>query len=154
METAQSRYDASEKKETREKKAWRKIVEVGFWGTVMWGILRMIAHFLGFTPYSNRSFSRPLLGLWGEHNFLGTIVGIITVFLLATGAAAIYSLFVSRIRLWWGGLVYGFGMFLVFGFFFRMGNWQEGTISTELAWFLSFGLFIGMTILAEKTEEE
>ncbi|HZG14914.1 MAG TPA: YqhR family membrane protein [Candidatus Bathyarchaeia archaeon] len=154
METAQSNYDASEKKETKEKTAWRKIVEVGLWGTILWGLLRVIANFLGFTPYGIRSFSRPLLGMWGEQAMLGTFIGIITLFLLVTGAAAVYGLFVSRIRLWWGGLVYGFGGMLLFGFFFRMGNWEEGTISTELAWFLSLGLFIGMTLLAERTEEE
>lgn len=157
MESVQSSYDAGEKQQTeqREKKTtWRKIMEVAIWGTVIWGLLRMAASFLGFTPYGVRSFSRPLLGMWGEDHLLGMVIGTIVFFLLVLGATAVYALLLSRIKLWWAGLIYGLGFMLVFGLFFRIGRWEEGTISTELTWFLSFGLFIGMTFVAERTEEE
>lgn len=157
MESVQSSYDAGEKQQTEQtekKNAWRKIMEVAIWGTVIWGFLRMAASFLGFTPYGVRSFSRPLLGMWGEDHLLGMVIGTIVFFLLVLGATAVYALLLSRIKLWWAGLIYGLGFMLVFGLFFRIGRWEEGTISTELTWFLSLGLFIGMTFVAERTEEE
>ncbi len=154
MESVHSDYRAGEKQQAVPKTTWRKILEVAFWGTVIWGLLRMMACYLGFTPYGVRSFSRPLLGMWGEDNLLGVVTGAIVLFILALGATALYAFFLSRIKLWWGGLIYGLGLMLVFGFFFRIGRWEEGTISTELAWFLSLGLFIGMTFVAERTEEE
>jgi hypothetical protein len=154
MDTVHSQYDADENKENHRRVVWRKIMEVAFWGTVIWGLLRMVAHFFGFTPDGVRSFSRPLLGLWGEGVFLGTAIGTVVLFLLTVGATAAYAFLFARSRLWWGGLVYGFVLMMVFGLFFRIGLWREGTLSTELAWFLSLGLFIGMTLVAEQTEEE
>jgi hypothetical protein len=142
------------KRQSERKVTWRKIIEVAFWGTVIWGLARMVAHFLGFTPYGVRSFSRPLLGMWGEESMMGIVCGAIVLFLLALGATAVYALWLSRIKLWWGGLIYGFGLMILFGLFFRMGRWEEGTLSTELAWFLSFGLFIGMTFVAERYETD
>ncbi|NGQ94731.1 hypothetical protein G3578_05980 [Brevibacillus sp. SYP-B805] len=154
MQSVKSKVHKKAARHAARRITWRKILEVAFWGTVIWGTIRMTANYLGFTPYGVRSFSRPLLGMGGEGSAWGAVSGLAFLFLLAWGATALYAVWLSRIRLWWGGLIYGLVWLLVFGFFFRMANWEESTLSTELGWFLSFGLFIGMTFVAERAESE
>ncbi|WP_256973679.1 hypothetical protein [Brevibacillus brevis] len=68
-------------------------------------------------------------------------------------ASFVFSLLFSRIRVWWLGLIYGAVMLGIAGFFFHIGNWEVATLSTEGAWYLTFGLFIGMTIMLEQSDE-
>jgi hypothetical protein len=133
--------------------AFSKIVEVSFWGTVIWGLIRMVAHFLNFTPYGIDSYARPLMGLYGENSPAGMILGTLVLFVATIAAALIYSVLFSRARIWWGGILYGLAFLLVAGFFFRIGHWNQTTLSTEVTWFLSFGLFIGMTLMLERNDQ-
>lgn len=145
--------DLFEESRTRPIK-WRKIVEVTFWGVVFWGIFRMIFFFLNFTPYGVRAFSRPLLGASAEDSYTAIVLGLGLLFFYTLVGSVIYSIVLTRRKLWWLGVAYGLAFFVVFGFFFRMMEWSVDTLSTELAWFLSFGLFIGMSLTAERFSEE
>lgn len=134
--------------------SFAQLIELSFWGTIIWGIFRLFGHFLRFTSYSVGSFARPFFGLSADHSVAGNVVGSILLFVGTLAASLLYSLFFSRVKLWWGGLVYGLIFLLIIGFFFRMGNWSQGTLSTEIVWFLSYGLFIGMTISLEQRDQE
>lgn len=131
-----------------------QLIEVSFWGTVIWGMIRVVSHYLSFTAYSVSSFARPFLGQSADNSVAGIAIGSILLFVGTLAATIIYALIFVRIRLWWAGLLYGLIFFLVTGFFFRMGNWSQGTLATEMVWFLSYGLFIGMTVSMEQTDEE
>jgi hypothetical protein len=130
-----------------------KMAEVAFWGTVMWGLVRMAAHYLNFTPYGVEAFARPFLGTAGANSWAGIGLGALVLFGETVMAVVLYSLLFGRSRLWWSGLLYGLILLAVAGFFFRIGNWNQATLSTELAWYLSFGLFIGMTISLESSDK-
>lgn len=130
-----------------------KMLEVSFWGAVTWGLLRMVAHYLHFTPYGVAAFGRPFHGMYGENSAAGTVVGTVVLFVVTVVATFLYAIFFTIKRTWWGGILYGFAFLLIVGFFFHIGSWDQATLSTEIAWFLSFGMFIGMTLVLERFDE-
>jgi hypothetical protein len=130
-----------------------KLVEIAFWGTVFWGIVRLAAHFLNFTPYGLGAYARPFLWEADEDSWSATGLGVILLFFESVIAVFFYSLLFQRSKMWWSGLLYGLMLLVVAGFFFRMGNWDVATLATEAAWFLSFGMFVGMTITLESHDE-
>jgi hypothetical protein len=154
MNLIKSKQSARKDRAVNRRIRFAKILEISFWGTVIWGILRLFAHFLHFTPYGIDSFARPLLGMNGENSPAGIALGTLVLFVVTAVATVVYALFFSRANIWWGGLIYGLAFLLIVGFFFQMGRWKEGTLSTEIAWFLSFGLFIGMSLFAERSDYE
>lgn len=155
MYLIKSKQSARKDRAVKRRIGFAKILEISFWGTVIWGILRIVAHFLHFTPYGIDSFARPLfLGMIRENTQTGFAFGILVLFAVTVVATAVYALFFSRAKIWWAGLVYGLAFLLIFGFFFKMGRWKEGTLSTEIAWFLSLGLFIGMSLFTERADQE
>ncbi|MFM1653053.1 YqhR family membrane protein [Brevibacillus sp. B_LB10_24] len=131
-----------------------KILEVGFWGAIIWGVLRIAAHFLNFTPYGVFSFSRPFLGRAGEHSWQGFFAGLLLLIILSIAATTIFTLLLMKIRHWWVGLIYGLLLLLLFGLFFQMGRWRAETLFTELGWFLTYGLFVGMSMTLEEYDRE
>lgn len=133
--------------------SFSKILEVAFWGTIIWGLVRLMAHFLHMTPYGVGAFARPFIGIEDENTFTSVCLGGIVLFVETFVASFVFSLLFSRIRVWWLGLVYGAVMLGIAGFFFHIGNWEVATLSTEGAWYLTFGLFLGMTIMLEQSDE-
>lgn len=134
--------------------SWKKILEVAFWGTLIWGIIRMVFAYFHFTPYGVETFSRPIYGIIGENSYWGIAVGFGVLFGCAAATTALYALLLSHRQIWWLGAGYGIALMVLFGLFFRMQNWRLDTVSTEAAWFLSIGLFIGMSMTAERNDEE
>jgi hypothetical protein len=153
MDANKTNQTSSRGEKVAKRMTFAKIVEVSFWGTVIWGLIRMVAHFLNFTPYGIDSYARPLMGIYGENSVAGIILGSLVLFMGTLVAAMIYSLLFANFRIWWGGVLYGLVFLLITGFFFRIGSWNQTTLSTEVAWFLSFGLFIGMTLMLERFDE-
>jgi len=160
MESAKTRRGKQEDSQAREREqqtsyriTMKKYLEVAFWGTVFWGIIRLTIHFLNFTPYGLASFGRPILGIAGEKTYAGTAVGALVLFIGSLLASFIYTLLFARARIWWNGLLFGALILLAIGFFFRIDKWEMSTLSTEVAWFLSFGLFIGMTLTLESSDQ-
>ncbi|RNB81161.1 hypothetical protein EDM56_25910 [Brevibacillus fluminis] len=133
---------------------WLKIAEIAFWGAVIWGFARMIASYFSFTPYGVRAFSRAIVGMGAENSLPGILVGFIVLVVFSLVATLLYALVFSRVHLWWGGILYGLLWFILFGFFFHIAHWTVNTLSTELTWFLSLGMFIGMSVSAEKLDVE
>lgn len=132
---------------------WNKIFEIAFWGTVIWTLLRLTAFYFSFTPYGVRAFSRLLVGIQGEDSVDGTILGLLVMGSLSFAVTLVYALIFSRIRVWWGGLVYGAVLLGAFGYFYRFDEWKLDTWCTEAAWFLTYGLFVGMSLTAERFDE-
>ncbi|MGK5508991.1 YqhR family membrane protein [Brevibacillus formosus] len=130
-----------------------KILEVAFWGTIIWGLVRLMAHFLNMTPYGLGAFARPFISIEDENTFTSVCLGGIVLFAETVVVSFVFSLLFSRIRAWWMGPVYGAIMLVIAGFFFHIGNWEVATLSTEGAWYLTFGMFIGMTIILEQSDE-
>ncbi|MFS0554103.1 YqhR family membrane protein [Brevibacillus sp. 179-C9.3 HS] len=130
-----------------------KILEVAFWGTIIWGLIRLIGHFLNLTPYGIGAFARPLINIEDENTFSSMCLGAIVLFVETVVASFVFAFLFSRIHAWWLGLVYGAVLLLVAGFFFHIGNWEVATLSTEGAWYLTFGLFIGMTLMLEQSDD-
>lgn len=144
---------AQEREHARNRITLQKFLEVAFWGTVFWGIIRLVIHFLNFTPYGLASYGRPFLGIAGEKTYAGTALGFLVLFTGTLVASFIYRLVFSRTRNWWSGLVLGAVVGAAIGFFFRFEKWELSTLSTEAAWFLSYGLFIGMTLTLESSDQ-
>lgn len=152
MYATKSRYVGRERSRTRATQ-WRKVFEVSFAGTLIWAFVRMVAVFFHFTPYGNHVFSRPLLGMGAEGTRVGVAVGVIALFLVTLVAAVLYLVLFARFRVSWAGALYGGALFLLFGSLFAMWRWNANTLSTELAWFVSYGQFIGMSLTAERQDE-
>ncbi|WP_312108919.1 YqhR family membrane protein [Brevibacillus reuszeri] len=138
---------------TGTKMAMSKVLELAFWGTVIWGIVRLVAHFLNLTPYGLGAYARPLAGV-DENSMAGIGLGAAILFVEVLVATFIFSMFFSKQRVWWSGLLFGLVMLMIAGFFFRMGNWNLDVLTSEGAWYLSFGLFIGMTLTLERSDED
>ncbi|USG63662.1 YqhR family membrane protein [Brevibacillus ruminantium] len=131
-----------------------KMVEVAFWGTVFWGVIaRSLAHLLNFTPYGLGAYARPMLGAVHEDSWPAIWLGALMLFFESLLAVFLYSVLFKRSRIWWSGLLYGLMLLVVAGFFFRMGNWDQSTLSTEIGWYLSYGLFVGMTVTLEQHDQ-
>jgi hypothetical protein len=129
-----------------------KLLEVAFWGTVFWGIGRLVLHFLHFTPYGLGTYAGLFLNKADAKTPAGTLLGVLTLFLATFLASLVYSLLLGRTRIWWSGLLFGAILFVVFGAFFGIENWKNATLATESTWFLSFGLFVGMTLSLEQSD--
>ncbi|MFD2371914.1 YqhR family membrane protein [Brevibacillus sp. GCM10020057] len=150
---------AQEQQQQRQRQASggqpaKKIVEVALWGTIFWGIIRMAAHFLNFTPYGLGAFARPILTGIDENTAAAIGLGAIFLFVESLIATALFSALFRKVRVWWSGLLLGAVMLAVAGYFFVIGNWEVSTLSTEAAWYLSYGLFAGMTLTLEESDEE
>lgn len=131
----------------------KKTLEVAFWGAVLWGALRIICKYFYFTPYGISVFARPFLGQTKE-TVTSMVAGFFLFLLLTVLVSLFYSVVMSRIKIRWLGLVYGTVLLLIFGSLLRMDRWDIDTLSTELAWFLSYGLFLGLTFNNERYDEE
>ncbi len=131
-----------------------KILEISLWGSVIWGIARALVHFLNFTPYGVRVFSRPFLGMGNEHSATGVAVGFVVLFGFVLAATVLYAFVFSRFKVWWLGIAYGLAILFLYGMFFHMRRWSYNTLSTEVLWFSSLGLFVGMSLTAERFDEE
>lgn len=140
-------------RQTAKRLSTNKILEVAFWGTVIWGTIRLTAHFLNLTPYGLGAYARPFMGVEGDNAFESIALGALVLFLESLLAAVLYAGLFHKTRIWWSGLLYGVMLLAVAGFFFRMQNWEIATIYTEGAWFLSYGLFIGMTLTLEQSDD-
>ncbi|MBO8163160.1 MAG: hypothetical protein H0Z34_05460 [Brevibacillus sp.] len=130
-----------------------KMLEVAVAATILWAFLRAISRFFHFTPYGNGVFSRPFMGMGEEGTRTGVVLGVIVLFVLILLATVLYGILFSRFQQWWGGVLYGGALFLLFGQFLQMWRWNANTLSTELAWFLSLGLFIGISLTAERYDQ-
>ncbi|MGE5702210.1 MAG: YqhR family membrane protein [Clostridia bacterium] len=131
-----------------------KIAEIAFWGAVLWGFARMAASFFRFTPYGVRSFSRGLIGMDAEDTASGIVLGFLVLLAFLCLATLLYALIFSKWNIWWGGILYGLAWFVLFGYFFEFNNWTVNTLSTELTWFLSLGIFVGMSVSTEQMDIE
>lgn len=130
-----------------------KLMEVAFWGTVFWGIGRLVMHFLHFTPYGLGTFARNFfLNTAGIRTFPAILLGLLAMLVASFLASLVYSLLFSRSRVWWHGLLYGAVLLVVFGVFFDMAEWKMATVASEAAWFLTYGLFVGMTLSLERSD--
>lgn len=157
MEATKRRSDRGEKIEQKDQQksshmATAKVLEIAFWGTIIWGVLRVVAHFLNLTPYGLGAYARPLVGV-EENSIAGIGLGGGILFIEVLVATFLFSVLFSRQRVWWSGLLFGLVMLMIAGFFFRMGNWDIDILSSEAAWYLSFGLFIGMTLTLEQSDD-
>lgn len=132
----------------------KKWLELAWWGTVIWGVIRLAAHFLNLTPYGLGAFARPILDGVDENTAAAVGLGAMFLFVETLLATALFAVLFQRVRIWWSGLAYGVAMLAVAGFFFRIGNWEVSTLSTEAAWYLSFGLFVGMTLTLERSDDQ
>src|SRR5690242_19098422 len=83
-----------------------KLVEIAFWGSVIWGIARIIASFFDFTPYGLRVFSRPLTGMAAEDTPGGIVVGVLLYFIMVIASTLIYYYLFSQFTAWWLALAY------------------------------------------------
>jgi len=144
------------RRRTRQQIRWnpaRKILEVSIWGTIFWSIARLVFHFLHFTPFGLGTYARPLLLNPGDAKKLaGVTLGIVVLFVVTLIASVVYALVFSKSRIWWTGLLYGAVLLVLFGVSTGIQNWRFATLSTEAAWFLSYGLFIGMSLSLEHTD--
>lgn len=129
-----------------------QLLEIAFWGTVIWGIARLALHFLHFTPFGLGTYARPFLARADEKTLAGAALGLLVLFIATLLASVLYSLLFSKSRIWWSGLLYGAVLLVLFGSTLRIENWQFATLSTEAAWFLSYGLFVGMTLSLEQSD--
>jgi hypothetical protein len=149
-----SRQQGHQQQQQLSRNPTKKILEVAFWGTIFWGIIRLAAHFLNLTPYGLGSFARPILAGIDENTAAAIGLGAGFLFIETLIVTALFSMLFGKVRIWWSGLVLGLVILGVAGFFFRIGNWEVDTLSTEAAWYFSYGLFIGMTLTLEESDEE
>ncbi|GAA4709955.1 YqhR family membrane protein [Brevibacillus fulvus] len=145
---------AKQQKVVTKQLSLQKLLEISFWGTVMWGIVRLLANYFSFTPFTVGSFSRLIYGTTADNSAIGIVTGALILFAVTIVATWLYATLFARIHAWWLGLAYGLVFLLLFALFFRAGTWGDTTMSTEIVWFLSYGLFIGMSVLIEKVDVE
>lgn len=132
----------------------KTILQISLCGTLFWTILRVFMHYFQFTPYGAYVFARPLLGKAQEDSYAGLALGAVMLFLIIFVACLVYCFVLGNIYNWWLGALYGIAFFYLFGYLFHMRHWGWGVWSTEFFWFMSLGMFIGMSIVAERFDTE
>nr|WP_240962089.1 YqhR family membrane protein [Brevibacillus laterosporus] len=153
-EQRQNNRSSSDKKIKTKPIPAKTILQIAVCGTLIWSTLRILMHFFQFTPYGAYIFARPFLGKAHENSYAGLAVGVVMLFLIIFVACLVYSFVLGNLYNWWLGVLYGIAFFYVFGYFFRMRHWGWGVWSTEFFWFMSLGMFIGMSIVAERFDTE
>lgn len=132
----------------------KTILEFSICGTLIWSILRILMHFFQFTPYGLYVFARPFIGKARENSYAGLALGVVMLFLIIFVGCLVYSFVFGNLYNWWLGALYGIAFFYLFGYFFHMHRWGWGVWSTEFFWFMSIGMFIGMSIVAARFDIE
>jgi hypothetical protein len=131
-----------------------RVVLVGFWGGIIWGIFGFFAYYLNFTKVGPGLILAPwALGAW-KKGLYGQLIGILTIALISIVIAFLYKWTLGKIRFMW--IAVGFGLALWVIVFYVFQPWIPGllpvlkigkdTISTTLSLYILYGLFIGYSI--------
>jgi hypothetical protein len=136
-------------------------LQVGFFAGVIWGAVRWLLYYFGFTDVIPGFLVEPFF----KHDFLngtgGYVVGYASFIVMSMIAALIYVLFAKLLKGPLPGILYGllwFGLVYLLigpmvGMLLPIGKLDWDSIWTDFSVFVLWGVFIGYTITMEFTDE-
>jgi uncharacterized membrane protein YagU involved in acid resistance len=139
----------------------RYAVQIGFFAGVIWGAVRWLFYYFGFTDVLPGFLVEPFF----KHDFLngtaGYFIGYASFIVMSIVAALIYVLFAKRLRGPWPGVLFGLVWFVLIylllgpmvGMLKPLGVNDWDSIWTDFSIFVLWGVFIGYTITLEFTDE-
>jgi len=136
------------------------VIWTGMVGGILWSAIGHLAYYLNFTEIPIYILLEPwALGGW-KRGWLGTVISIIVLGFLSTGAAFAYYLALRKFKKIYIGI--GFGLAL-FAFVFIVLNpifpsmdpflkLSRDTLITSACLYVLYGVFVGYTISYEESE--
>ena len=137
-------------------------LELGFYAGFIWGALRWLSYYLGFTKMVPGFLLEPFF----KHSFLlsiaGQLAGWLSFIAFSVICALLYVFLFRKAKGPWPGIAYGVVWWAViyialnplFHFTVNVKKLSWDTNITELCLFLLWGLFIGYTTAVEYTDEK
>ncbi|EIT84516.1 hypothetical protein A374_15362 [Fictibacillus macauensis ZFHKF-1] len=147
----------SEKKEEQMPSFMSRVINIGFFGGLCWGVVGYIAYYLNLAKIGPALALAPwALGKW-KGEWLGQLLGIIVIALLSILIAILYRFLFIRIKNMFGGLLYGILLWLcvfyllhpIFPGLEPVKNLGRNTIATTICIFILYGVFVGYSVSFE-----
>lgn len=140
---------------------WKFILSLGFFAGLIWGAVKIVFYYLGFTKVIPGFLAEPFY----THKFLnswnGHLVGWFYFIVFSLLASVLYMIFFSKVKGPWLGIGYGLFWWSFLYLFFgplngmmkRIDKLDWNSIISDICLFLLWGIFIGYTVSMEFTDE-
>lgn len=140
---------------------WFFSLNIGFFAGLIWGGMKVLTYYLGFTKVWPAFLAKPYLKDSLLENWVGHLIGWGHFIVFSILAAVIYVFVLYRLKGPWPGLLYGAAWWLllylaigpVSGMMKVLWKLDLNSIITDCCIFLLWGVFIGYTIAFEYTDE-
>jgi hypothetical protein len=138
------------------------VLITGLFAGIFWSFIGFVSYIFNLTSIHPRVIIEPwTIGEW-KKEWLGTVIAIILLGVLSTGAALIYYVALRKFKSMWIGILYGlvlFGLvFLILNPIFPgippFNKLGLNTLITCLCLYALYGLFVGYTISYEESEQQ
>ncbi|MDN4525283.1 YqhR family membrane protein [Fictibacillus fluitans] len=139
-----------------------RVVSVGFFGGLFWGIIGYFAYYLNLSKIGPALVLAPwALGKW-KGQWLGQLIGVVVISLLSILVAIVYRYLFARIKSKVAGIFFGILLwFLVFYLLHpifpgleAMNKIGRNTLATTLCLYILYGVFVGYSISFEYQERQ
>ncbi|MDN4074713.1 YqhR family membrane protein [Fictibacillus terranigra] len=137
-----------------------RVVSVGFFGGLFWGIVGYFAYYLNLSKIGPALILAPwALGKW-KSQWLGQLIGVIAISLISILVAICYRYLLSRVKSMVGGLTFGILLWVIVFYLLHpifpglepISQLGRNTIATTLCLYILYGVFVGYSISFEYQE--
>ncbi|MGG1573676.1 YqhR family membrane protein [Fictibacillus sp. NRS-1165] len=137
-----------------------RVVSVGFFGGLFWGIVGYFAYYLNLSKIGPALILAPwALGKW-KSQWLGQLIGVIAISLISILVAICYRYLLSRVKSMVGGLTFGILLWVIVFYLLHpifpglepISQLGRNTIATTLCLYILYGVFVGYSISFEFQE--
>ena len=153
------------KKEKSERNTtYGRIVLIGVFGAVIWGLVGYLSYLLNFTKYGPALILTPLFGAKGYFNSdaANQFSGILALAVVSIFVGIVYKWTLGRVKIIWVSIAFGLILW-VFVFYILqplvpgllpVSKLDRNTIIPTLCLFVLYGLFVGYSIAYDMTSSE
>lgn len=143
--------------------SWRVIIEVGFFGGLLGGGIKLLEYYFQFTKIPPGFLVASFLGLtFHKKNLPGFFLGWGVFIVLSLLASALYALLLRKAKSPYYGLLYGAAWWVLLYLVVRplartnypVERMDLNTLISDCCLFLLWGLFIGFSISFEYTDQQ
>jgi uncharacterized membrane protein YagU involved in acid resistance len=140
---------------------WIFAVKLGFFAGLIWGAVKIMFYYLGFTKVLPAFLVEPFFVREFMNSWSGHLVGWLFFTLFSIAASVLYAAFLYKVKGPWPGVAYGLIWWALLylwigpitGMMKRIDRLDWNSILSDASLFVLWGVFIGYTIAIEFTDE-
>lgn len=149
------------KQTTQRTNRWRFILNLGFFAGLIWGLVKILLYYLGFTKVIPAFLVEPMLSHDVITSWVGHLIGLLSFIIFSMIAAIIYLLLFNKVKGPWLGMLYGLIwwalLYLIIGpplgMMKKITKLDGNSMTSDICLFILWGVFIGYSVALEFTDE-